>query len=87
MSNVESNAQLMISSQWSTIINKSKSFTKKRIWSQMTIDVDYEEQQRKRVREEQERVNNIYETLQKIIEIRRLLFSIGQYELEEGEII
>ncbi len=87
MSNVESNAQLMISSQWSTIINKNKSLTKKRIWSQMTIDLDYEEQQKKRVRKQKERVNNIHETLQKIIEIRRLLFSIGEYELEEGEIL
>lgn len=52
----------------------------------MTIDLDYEEQQKKMVREEG-RVNNIYEIYQKTIEIRRFLFSIGEYELEEGEIL
>jgi uncharacterized protein with GYD domain len=49
----------------------------------MNIDDDYEEEQ-KRIMEKKERVK---ETLKKIMEIRRFLVTIGEYDLEDGEIL
>lgn len=56
--------------------NVNKSLSKKRSWVEMALDD-----------EEQERVRLLSETIKKIIEIRRFLASIGEYHLEDGEII
>jgi hypothetical protein len=37
--------------------------------------------------EEQERVNLMNEIIKKIMEIRGLLLSIGEYDLEDGEVL
>lgn len=52
---------------------------KKRTWAQMAYDGDEEEEQ-ERLIEEQEKII-------KMVENRRFLYSIGEYELEEGEIL
>lgn len=54
-------------------------FVKKRTWAQMAIDDDDEEEQEK-LREEENKMKNI-------LAARRFLYSIGEYELEEGEIL
>ena len=54
-------------------------FLKNRTWAQMAFDDDEEEQQ-ERLREEENKMKNI-------LAVRRFLYSIGQYELEEGEIL
>ena len=53
-------------------------FVKKRTWAQMAIDDEEEEQER--LREEENKMKNI-------IAARRFLYSIGEYKLEEGEIL
>jgi hypothetical protein len=53
--------------------------SKKRSWVQMDID-DEEEEQQEKLREEENKMKNI-------LAARRFLYSIGQYELEEGEIL
>jgi hypothetical protein len=52
---------------------------KKRTWAEMAFDDDEEEQQ-ERLRDEDNKMKNI-------LAARRFLYSIGQYELEEGEIL
>lgn len=52
---------------------------KKRTWVQMDID-DEEEEHQERQSEEENKMKNI-------LAARRFLYSIGQYELEEGEIL
>jgi len=52
---------------------------KKRSWALMAIEDEYEEEQ-ERLREQKNQLKNI-------IAARRFLYSIGQYELEEGEIL
>ena len=54
-------------------------FLKKRTWAQMIADEEEEEEQ-ERLREQQEKWKNIMAE-------RRFLYSIGEYELEEGEIL
>lgn len=54
-------------------------FLKKRSWALMAIDEEYEE--------EQEKLEEQQEISKKIMENRRYLLSIGEYELEEGEIL
>lgn len=56
-----------------------KSTPKKRSWALMAIEEEYEEEQ-ERLREEQEKAK-------KMMENRRYLFSIGEYKLEDGEIL
>jgi len=63
--------------------------TKKRTWIEMMGE---EEQERVRINRQKvntgkERVETLYETLQKIMEIRRFLNSIEEYYLEDGEIL
>lgn len=60
-------------------MNTNKSVPKKRTWAQMAIDEEYEEEQ-DRLREEEEKNKNL-------LAMRRFLFSIGEYELEDGEIL
>ncbi len=67
----------------SNTANVNKLLSKKRTWYQVDIDDDYEEEQ-KRILEKKERVK---ETLKKIMEIRLFLVSIGEYDLEDGEIL
>jgi len=52
---------------------------KKRSWVLMAIEDEYEEEQ-ERLREQENQLKNI-------IASRRFLYSIGQYELEDGEIL
>lgn len=52
---------------------------KKRSWAEMAIDDDEEEQQERLIEEENKFKN--------IMAARRFLYSIGEYELEEGEIL
>ena len=59
--------------------NPEKIFLKGSSWAQMISDEEENEEQ-DRAREEQERLKNI-------IEERRFLYSIGEYELEEGELL
>lgn len=54
-------------------------FLKKRSWAQMIADEEEEEEQ-ERLREEENKYKNI-------MAARRFLYSIGEYELEEGEIL
>ena len=60
-------------------VNPEKMVLKGHSWAQMTADAEEEEEQ-ERLTEEQERIKNV------IVE-RRVLYSIGEYELEEGEIL
>jgi hypothetical protein len=53
--------------------------SKKRSWAEMVIDEEYEEEQ-ERLREQENQLKNI-------VAARRFLYSIGMYELEEGEIL
>lgn len=53
--------------------------SKKCSWALMAIEHEYEEQQ-ERLREQENQLKNI-------IAARRFLYSIGMYELEEGEIL
>jgi len=71
----EASSKIIISSQSDALV---KDGNKKRSWVQMAIDNDYEE--------EQERLKELYEKCKKIMEIRKFLFSIGEYHTEEGEI-
>ena len=57
-----------------------KKFVKKHTLAQMAID-NYEKKQQEKLLKEEE--NN----LKNITAARRFLYSIGQYELEEGEIL
>lgn len=59
--------------------NTDKSAPKKRSWAIMAIEEEYEEEQEK-LMEEQEKAK-------KLIENRRYLLSIGEYDLEDGEIL
>jgi hypothetical protein len=69
----------------SNTANVNKLLSKKRTWSQVNIDDDYQnEEEQKRIMEKKERVK---ETLKKIMEIRLFLVSIGEYDLEDGEIL
>jgi len=52
---------------------------KKRTWTEITL-VDYYE-------EEQEMMSVESILLRNLVETRRFLYSIGEYELEEGEIL
>lgn len=61
------------------VLTPEKMFLKGRTWSQMIADEE-EEEEHERLREEQEKMKNI-------LAARRFLYSIGQYELEEGEIL
>lgn len=54
-------------------------FLKKRKWAQMALDAEEEEEQ-EILRQEDEKFKNI-------LAARRFLYSIGLYELEEGEIL
>ena len=54
-------------------------FLKKRSWAQMIADEEEEEEQ-DRLREQQEKYKNIMAE-------RKFLLSIGEYQLEEGEIL
>jgi len=56
-----------------------KIYSKNRSWAQMAIDEEEEEEQ-ERLREEENKMKNI-------MAARRFLYSIGAYELEEGEIL
>jgi len=60
------------------MINVNKSLSKKRSWVEMAFD---------NFDEEQERVNLMNEIIKKIMEIRGLLLSIGEYDLEDGEVL
>ena len=61
------------------VLNPEKIFLKGSSWAQMISDEEENEEQ-DRVRDEQERLKNI-------IAERRFLYSIGEYELEEGELL
>ena len=61
------------------VLNPEKIFLKGSSWAQMISDEEENEEQ-DRAREEQERLKNI-------IAERRFLYSIGEYELEEGELL
>lgn len=61
------------------VLTPEKMFLKGRTWAQMIADEEEEEEQ-ERLREEQEKMKNI-------LAARKFLYSIGQYELEEGEIL
>jgi len=74
----EASSKIIMSSQSDETVKDGKSSAKKRSWVQMAIDNDYEE--------EQERLKELYEKCKKIMEIRKFLFSIGEYHTEEGEI-
>lgn len=71
----EASSKIIMSSQSDALV---KDGNKKRTWVQMAIDNDYEEQQ--------ERLKELYEKCKKIMKIRKFLFSIGEYHMEEGEI-
>ena len=60
------------------MINVNKSLSKKRSWVEMAFD---------NFDEEQERVNLMNKIIKKIMEIRGLLLSIGEYHLEDGEVL
>jgi hypothetical protein len=66
-------------SQEQNTTKPEKLFLKGSSWAQMIADEEENEEQ-DRVREEQDRLKNI-------IAERRFLYSIGEYELEEGEIL
>jgi len=53
-------------------------FVKKHTWAQMATDDDEEEQEK--LREQENKLKNI-------LAARRFLYNIGEYELEEGEIV
>jgi hypothetical protein len=59
--------------------NPEKMFLNGLSWAQMIADEEEKEEQ-ERLSEEQERLKNI-------IAERRFLYSIGEYELEEGELL
>jgi hypothetical protein len=63
-----------------------ESLSKKRSWVEMAIDDDYQELEERVIRQE-ERIKLMLEYIKKIIEIRRFLVSIGEYEFEDGEIL
>ena len=71
--------KLIMTSQANTKMNTDKSVPKKQSWALMAIEEEYEEEQ-ERLREKQEKNK-------KIMENRRYLLSIGEYQLEEGEIL
>ena len=73
----EASSKIIMSSQSDALVKDGKSSPKKRSWVEMAIDDDYEEQ---------ERVRELYKKCKKIMEIRKFLFSIGEYQTEEGEI-
>jgi hypothetical protein len=80
MSTINSNAIIDISD--------NNLLSKKRTFVQMNIDDDYQnEEEQKRIMEKKERVRLVRETLKKIMEIRRFLVTIGEYDLEDGEIL
>lgn len=56
----------------------SEIYSKKRSWVQM--DIDDEEEEQEKLREEENKMKNI-------LAARRFLYNIGQYELEDGEIL
>ena len=60
--------------------NPEKTFLKGRSWAQMTADEEEEEEQERLIEEQEKRVNNIMAE-------RRFLYSIGEYEIEEGELL
>jgi hypothetical protein len=60
------------------MINVNKTLSKKRSWVEIAFD---------NFDEEQERVNLMNEIIKKIMEIRGLLLSIGEYDLEDGEVL
>jgi hypothetical protein len=74
--------------------NPEKTFLKGRSWAQMTADEEEEEEQ-ERLIEEQERLIEEQERLieeqekrvNNIMAERRFLYSIGEYEIEEGELL
>jgi len=81
--------------------NPEKTFLKGRSWAQMTADEEEEEEQ-ERLIEEQERLieeqERLIEEQERLIEEqekrvnnimaeRRFLYSIGEYEIEEGELL
>ena len=74
----EGSSKIIMWSKSLALVNHDKSSPKKRSWCEMALDDDYEEQQ--------ERLRELYEKYKKIMEIRKYLFSIGEYELEEGEV-
>ncbi len=79
---VEEQVQEPIEIVWIT----PEMFLKKRTWAQMIADEEEEEEQ-DRIREEQERLRQQQEKWKNIMAARRFLYSIGQYELEDGEIL
>jgi hypothetical protein len=58
---------------------QDKNTPKKRTWAEMVIEEEYDE--------EQERLKMEQEKTKKIVENKRYLISIGEYELEDGEIL
>jgi hypothetical protein len=60
---------------------------KKRSWIEMVGEQEKVRINRQRVNIWNENVETIHETFKKIIGIRRILLNIGEYELEEGEIL
>jgi hypothetical protein len=60
------------------MINVNKTLSKKRSWVEIAFD---------NFDEEQERVKLMNEIIKKIMEIRGLLLSIGEYDLEDGEVL
>jgi hypothetical protein len=74
----EVSSKIIMSSKSDELVKDGKSSAKKRSWVEMAIDDDYEE--------EQERLKELYKKCKKIMEIRKFLFSIGEYHTEEGEI-
>jgi hypothetical protein len=73
-----------------TTVKVDNLLSKKRSWDEMALDDKEQERVKileKTVRIQKQRVKLIRETFEKIIEIRRFLNSIGEYYLEDGEIL
>lgn len=75
--NIKASSQQQPSTKMTS--NLSIQDKQKKSWALMAIEADEEEE--RELKEEQER------KLRELIEIRRVLFILGQYEVEDGEIL
>jgi hypothetical protein len=75
MSSQQQNTVKQIQANW----NPEEMFLKNRSWAQMIADEEEEEEEERKMLEQ--------EKLKNIIATRQFLYSIGEYELEEGEIL
>ena len=67
--------------------NPEKTFLKGRSWAQMTADEEEEEEQERLIEEQERLIEEQEKRVNNIMAERRFLYSIGEYEIEEGELL